>query len=39
VQSYRDSMDFGLVSCPEFVPDLPVLIDYLRDAMDELITP
>src|SRR5215210_5032622 len=27
VQSYLDRLDFGLVSCPELVPDLDVLLD------------
>jgi len=27
VQSYLDRLDFGLVSCPELVPDLGVLLD------------
>jgi diacylglycerol O-acyltransferase len=37
VQSYRDRMDFGLVSCPELVPDLWSLVDYLGEAMEELV--
>ena len=27
VQSYRDTLDFGLVSCRELVPDLWDLVD------------
>ncbi|WP_158296660.1 WS/DGAT/MGAT family O-acyltransferase [Nocardioides albidus] len=29
VQSYRDNMDFGLISCPELIPDLERIIDYI----------
>ncbi len=29
VQSYRDTLDFGLVSCRELVPDLEDLADLL----------
>lgn len=36
VQSYRDSLDIGLVSTPELMPDLPRMIDHLRDSLDEL---
>ena len=31
VQSYRDTLDFGLVSCRELVPDLEDLADLLVD--------
>jgi hypothetical protein len=27
VQSYLDRLDFGLVSCPELVPDVDALLD------------
>lgn len=37
VQSYRDQLDFGLVSCPELIPDLWSLIDYLRVSLEELV--
>ncbi|GAB2969934.1 WS/DGAT/MGAT family O-acyltransferase [Nocardioides montaniterrae] len=36
VQSYRDSIDFGLISCPELIPDLPVIIDHLKTELAEL---
>jgi diacylglycerol O-acyltransferase / wax synthase len=36
VQSYNGSLDFGVISCRELVPDVWDLIDYLRDALDEL---
>ncbi len=36
VQSYLDSLDFGLVSCRELVPDLWDLLDDIFDAIDEL---
>ena len=31
VQSYMDTLDFGLVSCRELVPDLDNLADYILD--------
>lgn len=34
--SYMDSLDFGLISCRELIPDLWQLNDSLRDALDEL---
>jgi WS/DGAT/MGAT family acyltransferase len=37
VQSYRDALDIGLVSCRELVPDLWDLLRYLTDAFDELL--
>ena len=37
VQSYRDHLDFGLVSCRELVPDLWDLMGYLADSLDELL--
>ena len=36
VVSYRDRMDFGLVSCRELVPDLQELADDLVDSFTEL---
>lgn len=34
--SYDGRLDFGLIACRELVPDVWNLIDYLRDALDEL---
>jgi WS/DGAT/MGAT family acyltransferase len=36
VQSYRDTLDFGLVSCRELVPDLWHVVDLCVEAIDEL---
>ncbi len=36
LMSYRDRVDFGLVACPELVPDVWRIADGLRDALDEL---
>ena len=36
VQSYLDSLDFGLVACRELVPDLWDLVDGIVDDLDEL---
>jgi diacylglycerol O-acyltransferase / wax synthase len=36
VQSYLDTLDFGLVACRELVPDLWDLLGHLTDAVDEL---
>jgi diacylglycerol O-acyltransferase / wax synthase len=36
VFSYADSLDIGIVACPNLVPDGWELIDYLRDALEEL---
>lgn len=36
LHSYRDNLDFGLVSCPELIPDLPTIIDHLRDELSIL---
>ena len=36
VQSYLDSLDIGLVSCRELVPDLWDLLDHLQTSIDEL---
>jgi hypothetical protein len=35
--SYRDSLDFGIVVCPDLVPDVWSLIDYLREDLAELV--
>jgi diacylglycerol O-acyltransferase len=37
VQSYLDNLDFGFVACRELVPDLWDMIEYLDDAMVELL--
>ncbi len=37
VMSYRDSLDFGLLVCPELISDPQVLADDLQDALDELL--
>jgi diacylglycerol O-acyltransferase len=37
VWSYVDSINFGLVSCPEFAPDLWALTDALGDELAELV--
>jgi diacylglycerol O-acyltransferase / wax synthase len=37
VQSYREALDFGVVTCRELVPDAWKLIDYLRDALGEYV--
>jgi diacylglycerol O-acyltransferase len=34
--SYQDSLDFGLISCRELIPDLWTLTDHLGDALSEL---
>ncbi|MDN5857177.1 MAG: WS/DGAT domain-containing protein, partial [Pseudonocardia sp.] len=36
LQSYRDNIDFGLISTPELMPDLWNLIGYLGEALAEL---
>jgi len=35
--SYDGALDFGLIACRELVPDVWNLIDYLRDALAELL--
>lgn len=35
--SYDGALDFGLIACRELVPDVGRLIDYLREALDELL--
>ena len=37
VMSYQDSLDFGLVACPDVVDDVWELADGLHDAMEELL--
>ncbi|MDN5851501.1 MAG: WSD1 family O-acyltransferase, partial [Actinomycetia bacterium] len=37
LQSYRDSLDFGLVSTPELIPDLWTLIDHLKIELAALV--
>jgi len=36
LMSYRDRVDFGLVACPDLVPDVWRIADGLRDALEEL---
>jgi diacylglycerol O-acyltransferase / wax synthase len=36
VQSYKNTLDFGLVCCPELVPDLEVLLDAILAEIDTL---
>ncbi|MCW3038158.1 MAG: conserved hypothetical rane protein [Solirubrobacterales bacterium] len=36
VLSYRGHLDFGIIADRDQMPDLPMLIDALRDALDEL---
>jgi diacylglycerol O-acyltransferase len=35
--SYDGSLNFGLIACRELLPDVWNLIDYLSDALDELV--
>jgi WS/DGAT/MGAT family acyltransferase len=35
--SYNGSLDFGLIACRELMPDVWNVIDYLNDALDELV--
>ena len=37
VWSYVDSMNFGIVSCPEFAPDLWSLADHVQGELDLLV--
>jgi hypothetical protein len=37
VQSYMGSLDFGLVSCRELVPELWSIVDFLEEALAELV--
>ena len=36
VQSYLDRLDFGLVACPELVPDVDALLDAILLDIDKL---
>ena len=36
VQSYLDTLDFGLVACRELVPDLPDMLDAIIDDLRQL---
>jgi diacylglycerol O-acyltransferase len=37
VQSYNGNLDFGFIACRDLVPDLWVMVDLLRESMDELL--
>ncbi len=37
VMSYRDSLDFGLLACPDVLPDVWNLAEGLEQALDELV--
>jgi diacylglycerol O-acyltransferase / wax synthase len=39
VMSYCGHMDFGIVADRDQIPDVPNLIDWLRDALEELMPP
>lgn len=36
VQSYLDTLDFGLIACRQLVPDLPALLDAIIDDLAQL---
>jgi hypothetical protein len=36
VQSYLDRLDFGLVACPDLMPDVDALLDAILVGIDEL---
>jgi diacylglycerol O-acyltransferase len=36
VQSYLDQLDFGLVCCPELVPDVDAMLDAMLAEIDTL---
>ena len=36
VVSYRRTLTFGLVACPDVVPDVDRIMDHLRDELDGL---
>jgi WS/DGAT/MGAT family acyltransferase len=38
VMSYLGTIHFGLVACPEVVPDVQALADFVPDALDELLS-
>ncbi len=35
--SYDGHLDFGFIACREMVPDVWVMVDYLREALEELL--
>jgi diacylglycerol O-acyltransferase / wax synthase len=37
VMSYLGTIHFGLVACPELVPDVQAMADFVPDALDELL--
>jgi diacylglycerol O-acyltransferase / wax synthase len=37
VMSYLDNLDFGMLACPDVLPNVWSLADGLHDAMDELV--
>jgi hypothetical protein len=37
VFSYNGSLDIGIIACPDLVPDVWNLVDYLRDSLTELL--
>jgi len=37
VQSYNESVDFGLIACAKAMPDVAELAGHLRDTLDELL--
>jgi WS/DGAT/MGAT family acyltransferase len=37
VQSYLDSLDFGLIACRELVPEIWKIVHYLGEALEELV--
>src|SRR3954447_14671063 len=37
VMSYLDSLDFGVLACPDVLPDVETLAEGLQDALDELL--
>jgi hypothetical protein len=38
VMSYMDSLDFGLLGCPDVLPEIWQLADGLQEALDELVS-
>lgn len=38
VHSYEDHLDFGLVSCPDLVPDVGAVLDAVLDELVALAT-
>ncbi len=37
VMSYNGHLDFGIIACPTLVPDVSVIAEYLREALEELV--